>query len=148
TTSRTTAATATTWLRSEQQADGGFEVAGFPGFETPDAVIAIAEDAQTGPTWDKAVALAAVTGTTTGGSSPLDFMDDFADGAISGGTAARITVLVALPLGLSTTAFDPQGDGARDLLATIDAAAQPSGSYGTFNETLFAAQAKQATSGA
>ena len=31
-----------TWLRTQQQPDGGFEVAGFPGFETPDAVFAIA----------------------------------------------------------------------------------------------------------
>lgn len=145
--SRTTAATATTWLRSQQQADGGFEVAGYAGFETPDAIIAIAEDAQTGPAWSKPAALAAVHGTTTGGNSPLDYMDDFADGTISGGTAARITVLVALPLGLSTTAFDPEGDGATDLVATIAAAAQPNGSYGTFNDTLYAAQAVQATSG-
>ncbi len=43
-----TAATtkAVTWLKTQQQADGGFEVAGFPGFETPDAVLAIANGAQ------------------------------------------------------------------------------------------------------
>ena len=28
---------AAAWLATQQQPDGGFEVAGFPGFETPDA---------------------------------------------------------------------------------------------------------------
>lgn len=147
TASRGTAATATTWLRSQQQADGGFEVARYPGFETLDAVMAVAEDAQTTPTWNSSVALAAVEATTNGTKSPLDYLDDYADGAISGGNAARLTLLVALPLGLSTTAFDPQGDGARDLVASIESAAQPNGSYGTFNDTLHAAVALKAVAG-
>ena len=37
-----TVAGAETWLLTQQQADGGFEVAGFPGFETPDATLALA----------------------------------------------------------------------------------------------------------
>ncbi len=40
---------ASAYLRSQQQADAGFEVAQFPGFETPDAVFALAAAAQTGP---------------------------------------------------------------------------------------------------
>ncbi len=143
---RTASTGATAWLRDQQLADGSFELAGFPGFETPDAVIAIAEEAQTGGGWSQAEALAAVEATVTGGHDPLDVLDDQADGALNAGTAAKLTVLVALPLGLSPTSFDPQGDGGRDLLAAIDAGLQPSGSYGTFGATLMAAIAKKAAS--
>jgi len=145
--SRTTAAGATTWLTSQQQSDGGFEVAAFPGFETPDAIIAIAENAQTSGGWDSALALSAVQGTIKNGHNPLDAIDDYADGAINGATAAKLTVLVALPLGLDPASFDPQADGARDLIATMDAALQPNGSYGAFNGTLYAAIAKKASGG-
>ena len=44
--SKSTASSATAWLLTQQQTDGGFEVAGSPGFETPDAILAIAENAQ------------------------------------------------------------------------------------------------------
>ena len=47
------AAKATTYLKSQQLADGSFEVAGFPGFETPDAVLAIAENAQQQAKWNR-----------------------------------------------------------------------------------------------
>ena len=145
--SRDAAAAATTWLTSQQQSDGGFEVAAYPGFETPDAIVAIAENAQTSGSWDSSLALAAVQGTLKNGLNPLDAMDDYADTAITGAVAAKLTVLVALPLGLDPTAFDPQSDGARDLVATMDAALLPTGSYGTFNGTLFAAIAKKAAGG-
>lgn len=42
------------WIIAQQQSDGGFEMAGFPGFETPDAVLAIAENAQTDTVWSAA----------------------------------------------------------------------------------------------
>lgn len=147
TTSRATASDATEWLLDQQRSDGGFEVAGMVGFETPDALIAIAENAQISANWDEGLALAAVQGTTKDGKSPLDYVDDLAEGPIGGGTAAKLTVLVALPLGLSPTAFDPQGDGAVDLIAIMDGAQQPSGSYGTFSDTLFAAIANKANGG-
>lgn len=142
------AATATAWVAAQQQPDGGFEVAGFPGFETPDAVVAIAENAQQQLTWDPSQALAAVEAVVSGaGNTPLDWADDFAEGSLSAGQAAKLVVTVALPLGLSPTAFDPQGDGPTDLVATIDAGLQPSGSYGAFGTTLYAAMAKKATGG-
>lgn len=145
---KASAATATTWLKGQQQADGGFEVAGFPGFETPDAVIAIAEDAQQQLAWDKPQALAAVQATANGsGKTPLDAIDDYADGAINAGQAAKLVTQVAVPLGLSPTAFDPQGDGAVNLVAKIDAAALPNGTYGAFGATLAAATAKKAAGG-
>ena len=145
---RSAATSATTWLKAQQQSDGGFEVAGFSGFETSDAIIAIAEDAQQQSSWNKAQALDAVTATkTAGGKTPLDAIDDFSEGALNAGQAAKVVTLVALPLGLSPTAFDPQTDGAVDLIATIDAGAQPDGSYGAFGATLAAATAKRVSGG-
>jgi len=135
------------WLKSQQLADGGFEVAGFPGFETPDAVLAIAEDAQQQWAWNKPQALAAVQAVVRNGNDPLDYLDDFAEGGINAGQAAKLIVLVTAPLGLSATAFDPEGDGATNLVAIIDAGAQPNGSYGAFNATLYAAIAKRLVSG-
>lgn len=139
---------ATAWLATQQQADGSFEVSGFPGFETPDAVTAIAESGQTTLAWDSTKARNAVLAVRNGGKSGLDAMDDFADGTLSSGQAAKLIVLVATPLGLNATAFDPQNDGARNLLATVDAGAATNGSYGAFNATLYAAIAKRQISGA
>ncbi|GIU85856.1 MAG: hypothetical protein KatS3mg009_0371 [Acidimicrobiia bacterium] len=135
------------WIVTQQQNDGGFEVAGFPGFETPDAVLAIAEDAQQQWSWSKPQALAAVQAVTKNGNDPLDYLDDFAEGGINAGQAAKLIVLVTAPLGLSATAFDPEGDGATNLVAIVDAGAQPNGSYGAFNATLYAAMAKRLVSG-
>ncbi len=143
-----TAAEAVTWLATQQQADGGFEVSGFAGFETPDAVLAIAEQAQTGATWSTSEALAAVQATTNAtGKTPLDALDDFADGGLSAGQAAKLIALDVGALGFDPSHFDPQGDGGTttDLIGTVDAAFNPAdGSYsslGTFNATLYAALA-------
>lgn len=133
-----------TWLKAVQQTDGGFEVAGFPGFETPDAVQAIASAAQTTYFWDKVVARNAVLATIKNGNTPLHSLDDFAQSGIDAGQAAKLIALVTVPLGLSSTAFDPDGDGAQNLVATVDAGLLPSGSYGLFNATLYAAIAKRA----
>jgi len=139
---------ATNWIKTQQLADGSFEVAGYPGFETADAVVAIGEKAQTSSAWSASKALAAVKATMTGQKSALDALDDFADGTLSAGQAAKLIVLVAQPLKLSTTAFDPQHDGSRDLVATVDAGQQSDGSYGAFNATLYSALAKRLASGA
>ena len=138
---------ASTWLTGQQLADGSFEVGGFAGFETPDAIVAIAERAQTSAAWDSTKARNAVLAVTNNGKSPLDAMDDFADGTLSAGQAAKLIVLVATPLGLSPTAFNPQGDTARNLVAVVNQGAQPNGSYGAFNATLYAAIALRQTSG-
>jgi hypothetical protein len=137
------AAAAVGWLATQQQIDGGFEVAGYPGFETPDAILAIAEAAQTGSTWSSAEALAAVRALVSScGVDPLGWIDGWTQSGIGGGEAAKVVVLVAGPLGLSPTAFDPAEDGAPvDLMAIIDAEATPDGRYGTFNDTLYAALA-------
>jgi hypothetical protein len=143
TTGRQTAAKATTWLKTQQLADGSFEVAGFPGFETPDAILAIAENAQQQAAWNGQQARAAVNATKRGNNSAMRAIDDLADAGPNAGQAAKIVVLVTKPLSLNPKKFDPDGDGAANLRAIIDAGKQPNGSYGAFNATLYAAIAKR-----
>ena len=79
-----------------------------------------------------------------GGKTPLIAIDDFADGAITAGQAAKLIVLVAKPLGYSLTSFNPQGDGTtRNLVSVMNAGAAANGSYGAFNATLYAAIAQK-----
>jgi len=132
------------WLVTQQQPDGGFEVAGFPGFETPDATLALAIAGQPKRRWSTTAAKAAVDAVRTGGRSALDWAGDFAEGPLSAGQAAKLVVLVAAPTGTSLDAFDPDDDGvAVDLLAKIDAGYNPvTGAYGSFNATLFAILAR------
>ncbi|MEJ7585900.1 MAG: DUF4214 domain-containing protein [Acidimicrobiales bacterium] len=131
------------WIATQQQSDGGFEVAGFPGFETADATLAIAEGGQTGPTWSPTEALTAVQAVTTaGGKDALDNLDDLADASTDAGQAAKLVLLVTAPLGLGATDFDPSADSAAsvDLRARILAAAG-TGDYGglAFNARLYVA---------
>lgn len=139
------------WLITQQQADGGFEVAGAPGFETPDAVLALASSYQTGATWDRASALAAVQATDNGvGKDPLDSLDDLVDneedptGIAAAARAAKVIVLVADPLGIDPTDFDPSDDSASpvDLVARVTGRQAQDGSYdlgALFNGVLFTA---------
>ena len=137
---RAAASAATTWLDGQQQTDGSFELAGFAGFETPDAVLAIAENAQTVKKWDPATALAAVRAVKRKGRTGLHALDNLVDAGIDAGQAAKIVVLDTQPLGLSATQFNPDGDSkTANLEAIIAAGAQPDGSYGAFNATLYAA---------
>jgi hypothetical protein len=145
--SKAVAAGAVDWLLTQQESDGGFEVANFAGFETPDAILAIADDAQQQYGWSATQARNAVLGATENGNSPLHFMDDFLVGTLSAGDAAKAIVLVAQPLGLSVTNFDPDGDGGRNLIGAVNAGAQSNGSYGAFNATLYAALAKKLVNG-
>jgi hypothetical protein len=133
-------APAVEWLLDQQEADGGFEVADFAGFETSDAVFALASAAQTGSDWDTGQALAAVEAATTGGETPkdpLDAIDDWVD-SVQGGPssaaakaqqAAKVIALVVGPLGLDETDFDPSGDteAAVDLAAALQAGAGSGG---------------------
>jgi hypothetical protein len=136
---------AVAWLADQQQADGGFDVAGFPGFETPDAVLALAATGQTGAEWDTDEALAAVEAVTTGGETPkdaLDALDDWVDDVQLGPNstpadkaqqAAKVIALVIVPLGLDATDFDPAGDSgaAVDLQAALGAGGGVDGDYAT-----------------
>jgi hypothetical protein len=127
------------WLASQQESDGGFELADFPGFETPDAVLAIAAAAQ-GSTWDVCTARTALAEVRTAGLTGLDALDDLAEQQGDDvGIAAKLIVLDVLPLGLDARDFDPSGDSAApvDLLATVLAAARPDGQFkvGALNAT-------------
>jgi hypothetical protein len=134
---------ADSWLRDQLQPDGGFELAQFPGFETPDAILAVATAAQTGATWNPTTARGAVENVTDGDRSPLGWADDWVDGEFGGfgaGQAAKLIALVAAPLGIDPRDFDPDDDSpsAVDLVATMDAGRALNGSLATCNATLFA----------
>ncbi len=139
------------WLLDQQLPDGGFELADTPGFETPDAVLALATSYQTGPTWDRAGALASVQAADDGsGKDPLDYLDDLVDGEedpasnAAAARAAKIIVLVADPLGIDPADFDPSNDSAEpvDLLARVTSHQAQDGSYdlgALFNGVLYTA---------
>lgn len=147
TTSKVAADSATNWLKSQQQSDGSFELAGYPGFETPDAILAIAENAQLQPGWRAVQARVAVQATIAGGHNPLHAIDDLVDSGITAGQAAKIIVLVVRPLGLNVINFDPDGDGGiKNLKALVVGGKQLDGSYGSFNATLYAMIALRRTS--
>ncbi|QYG92788.1 hypothetical protein HC251_10340 [Iamia sp. SCSIO 61187] len=128
------------WLVDQQQDDGGFETVGFPGFETPDAVHALAAAGQADATWSTDEALAAVEVVQTGdGKDPLDAVDDWVDSvqgdagaspAAKASQAAKVIVLVTAPLGLDETDFDPSDDtdDPVDLVGAL-VAASGTGSY-------------------
>jgi hypothetical protein len=124
-----------------------------PAFEfvTSEAVLAIAEGAQTGAAWSASSALTAVQSTTnTQGTSPMPFLDLVAAGSLSPGKAAKLIVLVAEPLGLDPTSFDPNGNGSPVNLVTAMGSGNADGSFGpagAFNQTLFAALAKKLVDG-
>jgi hypothetical protein len=127
---------AVSWLVTRQQPDGGFET--FPPgiFETPDVVLAIAESAQTGTTWNAAEALAAVQAVQVGGNTPLDYIESFLSGDSDEGRGARVIVQVAAPLGLDPTAF-----GSVNLVTRMGGCANTS--TATFNGNLYLALAQQ-----
>jgi hypothetical protein len=141
--SQATAAAAVSWLVDQQQPDGGFEVAAFPGFETLDATIAIAANAQTGGTWSTSEAVGAVEAVQFGGAGPTPFaaIDAYAEtiptlGPSTAGTAAKNIVLGASPYGFDPTAFDPAADGTPVDLVSLMGGCSATGST-TFNFTLY-----------
>jgi hypothetical protein len=144
---------AVTWLETQQQSDGGFEVAGFPGFETRDAALAIAAAAQTGTTWSTTEArdVLAALKFAGNGPTPLDALDAYAATITTAGAAAKTIVLSAAPLGVDPSAFDPAGDGSpTNLVALLDSGcAANSASFGAaFSDTLYGALAKKLVCGA
>jgi len=138
------------YVISQQQADGGFEVGGVAGVETPEAVFALAATAQKTEAWNTYVARSNVALVRAYGRSPLDAIDDLVDVRsgdeldAAAATAAKVLALVANPLGISPTEFDPADatSPAVDLLAGIDTARQSDGTYDMgdhFDGVLYAA---------
>ena len=131
--SEATADGAIAYLASQQQPFGGFggdtSVSDpFVGSETVVAVLAIAEAAQPTLAYDAGRARRAVLAITVDGRSALDFLDDLSESEQSAGKYAEIT-LAAVAVGIDPRRFDPQGDGAVDLIDRIDATRTP-GFYG------------------
>jgi hypothetical protein len=131
-------ANAVAWLKTQQQPDGGFEVASFAGLETRDAVLAIAEQAQTGTTWNTDEALAAIEALQAGGAgpTPLDYLEGLVAASTDPGVAAKTVVLVSAPLGIDPTAF-----GSVDLLDKMGGCAGTASP--TFNGLLYLVIAQQ-----
>ncbi|MEO6629329.1 MAG: DUF4214 domain-containing protein [Aquihabitans sp.] len=141
------------YLKAQQEPDGGFELADFAGFETSDVILALAANSQTGSTWSTAQAMAAVLAAkSSANKTPLDAIDDLVDGAAApdsvaaGAQAAKVLALVANPLGISATDFDPSADSVApvDLLARMNLHRAGDGSYAfaaQFNGALYAALA-------
>ncbi len=131
------------WLLTQQESDGGFEVSNFQGFETPDAVLAIAESAQTTSTWSTGEAFTAVSNVKFGGNgdTPLDAIDDWIakPGGVNPGEASKILVLVAEPLGLDATDFGAAHTNLAEIVypSGCDAAPETSGIF--FNEIVLVA---------
>ena len=137
------------YLDTTQQANGGWDAGPATEFVTTEAILAIAEQAQTGAAWSTAQALAAVDGfnhPTAPNNDPLDFADDMADAAVPPSVAGKLIVMVAAPLGLSTTDFDPKNDSAAAV--NLETSLDPNGcagnlsSFGFFGETLIGMMAK------
>ncbi len=137
------------WMKTQQQPDGGFEVAHYPGFETPDAITALASAAQTGSTYSTSEAYTGVTSVVNNGKTPLDYADDLADETLTASTASKLITGVVSPLGLDAYDFDPSNDSifVRDLVGAITSAQLPDGSYGAglFNTTLTSVLALELT---
>jgi len=149
---------AVAYLRSQQIAgttpatgSGAWDTSPAFEFVSTEAVLALAEQAQTGSSWSTAEALAAIQAADNAdGVDPLPFLDLVAAGVLTPGKAAKLILLVAGPLGFDPAAFDPAGDGGPVDLSAAVGAPTPDGSFGApgfFNGTLFAALAKKLVEG-
>lgn len=125
-------AAAVAFLVDHQTADGGFG----PGVLTPDAVAAIAQQAQTGDEWSAKEAIDAVSAVETdGGSTPLDALDDLASDATPE-LAAQLITRAVVPMGLDPENFDAGGEGDPvDLVHEVAAGRRGDGSYGSLTAT-------------
>jgi Prenyltransferase and squalene oxidase repeat len=137
------------YLASQQGPNGAWDSSPGTEFVTSDATLAVAEQAQTTTSWSAAEARAGLDALPEG--SPLGFLDEVAQDALTPGKAAKLIVLVAGPTAIDPFAFDPAGDGDPvDLVAAVGAP-NPDGSFGApglFNGTLFAALATRLVEGA
>lgn len=126
----TTAAVA--FLRDQQQPDGGFG----PGVLTPEAVAAVAQQAQRGDEWSAKEAVDAVSAVeTSDGATPLDALDDLAADATPE-LAAQLITRAVVPMGLDPENFDAGGDGDPvDLVHVVAAGRRGDGSYGSLSAT-------------
>jgi len=132
------------FLEASQQDDGGFELAGFAGFETADAVLAIGLGARPGPIEPAAARARVQAVRSDSGRTGFDAVDDEIEASAAGdgvgaGRAAKLVTLVTAPFGFDASAFDPAGNGTPvDLVVAIEAGKGADGGYGAFSDTLYA----------
>jgi len=111
------------WLKTQQQADGGFTNGFSAGSDlgtTCDVVLAIAAGGQDASTW-----------ASGGGKSPLDYLS----AQVTGGAANTLGLKAKAILALLATGQDPAAFAGSDLIAELNAAYdQDAGKYG---ETIF-----------
>lgn len=122
------------FLLDQQAPDGGF---GESAPATPDAVSAIAQQAQSTGDWSAKEAVDAVTAAETdAGTTPLDALDATAEGDPSPEQAAVMITRAVVAMGLDPENFDPGGDGDPvDLVHIVAAGRRADGSYGTLRAT-------------
>ena len=98
------------WLGRQQRDDGGFD--GFvPGAATPDALLALAESAQTETEWGNRPAVERVESHVSDeDNTPLDAARRLARRIEDPVLAARLVTMVVLPLGLDSGEDGPLGD--------------------------------------
>ena len=122
------------FLLEHQEDDGGF---GAASQATPDAVSALAQQAQTGDEWSAREAIDAVSAAeTAGGATPLDALDALAQQDPSPQVAADLISRAVVAMGLDPENFDPRGNGDPvDLVHIVAAARRDDGSYGTTLDT-------------
>ena len=121
-----------------ESAAGGLGPFGEEGdaFSTPDAVLAIAGAAQSTLAYDTAAGSAGVRAIRKDGNDGLA-LPRRRRRRRSRPAARRPSSSSSPPrVGLDPARFDPDGDGAADLVAAIEAGRGSDGSYGFFNETL------------
>jgi len=122
------------YLLERQGADGGF---GDESSATPDAISAIAQQAQTTGEWSTKEAIDAVSlAERSDGATPLDALDTLAQADPSPAAAAEIISRAVVAMGLDPENFDPGADGDPvDLVRIVAAGRLTDGSYGTASET-------------
>ena len=116
-------AAAVVWLARQQRPDGGFD--GFiAGGGTPDTILALAESAQSEPSWGNRPALERIESEVSDdGHTPFDAARRLARRVDDPAVTARLISRVALPVGLEVSDDGPFGDltgAATDGLADDD----------------------------
>lgn len=126
-------AAAVAFLLDQQAPDGGFG----PGVLTPDAVSAIAQQAQRSGSWSAKEAIDAVAAVeTANGTTPLDALDAAAQADPTPEAAAQLISRAVVAMGLDPENFDPAADGDPvDLVELVATGRGPDGSYGSLHAT-------------
>lgn len=121
------------YLLDHQGADGGFG----EGPITPDAVSAIAQQAQSSDLWSAKEAIDAIAAAESAeGRTPLDALDALAEGDPTPELAAQLVSRAVMPLGLDPENFDAGRDGNPvDLVGRVAAGRSPDGSFGSLAAT-------------